>query len=278
MNKRQIKLAINTISSNIEIVTPAIAEVMLSKNIFNRKTSPRAIRSYSEAMSSGNWMCNGESIVFDNKGNLVDGQHRLKAVVRSGEDIVFNVIRGVKAKAFDTFNQGIKRSVGQIFELNSEIYVNGTILAATLKAINIYYTQQSLKDCMDVQFTPQLAEELRLSNKGCQESVKYSKNFKRPLVSATLIATLHYVFSKIDKVQAVVFLNAFLTGDCGDHKDILKLRNHFLDIKMNDKTKGMMRNRTFVGGVIIKAWNSFRANKKMHNFEYKKGEQFPKAI
>lgn len=277
MNKRKRTLALNTITSSVEEITPEQAAHYLTLNVNNRKTHNRSIRSYANDMMEGLWECNGESIIFDRKGKLRDGQNRMMAIVRANVTIVAVIVRGVNERAFDTMNQGRTRTVGTIFDLNPEIHVNGKILASTLKAVFKYYEHNCLKDTLDINFSPRFAEGLRIHYKTVEESVAYATNFKRPIVSQTLIGTLHYIFNGIDEIDAGIFLNAFLSGDCGEHKELLKLRNYFLDIRMNEKTKGMMKNRTFVGGVIIKAWNAWRDDRILRDFEYKKGEEFPTA-
>lgn len=277
MNKRQRTLALNTVSATVEEITPALAQEWMKVNINNRRTHHRGILSYIAEMSKGNWECNGESIIFDSKGKLRDGQNRLMAIIKSNTTIVCVVVKGVKPSAFDTMNQGIIRTVAQIFDLNKNIKVNGGKLGAVLKTLHTYYEYNNVSGKMNLRFSPRLAEELRLEYKGCEDSVTFATNFKRPLLSPMMLSSLHYIFASIDKNSAEIFLTALLTGDCGDYKEILKLRNYFLDIKMNEKTKALMGNRTFVGGVIIKAWNAFRKNEKMHDFEYKKGEEFPRA-
>lgn len=277
MNKRQRTIALNTVSANVETITPEDAVQYLELNLNNRSTKNRAVRSYANDMVNGDWECNGESIIFDCKGKLRNGQNRMKAIVRSGETIVSVVVRGVSLKAFDTMDQGKIRSPGEILSLEKDVHVNPKLLASTLKALYKYNEYRSLGDALDIHFTPRFAKNLRMIYKNVDASVEYSSQFKRPLITATLIATLHYIFSKINSEHSEVFLNGLLTGDCGEHSEILKLRNYFLDIKMNEKTKGMMRNRTLVGGVIIKAWNAWREDRILKSFEYKKGEEFPRA-
>jgi hypothetical protein len=62
-------------------VDPATAESWLAKNPNNRNLRVPVVQSYARDMVSGNWMLNGETIKFDQSGKLIDGQHRLSAVV-----------------------------------------------------------------------------------------------------------------------------------------------------------------------------------------------------
>lgn len=69
-------------------VTPAIAENMLLKNIGNRKLRPDTVSRYSKSMKTGNWKSTHQGIAIDEFGNIIDGQHRLAAVVKSGTTII----------------------------------------------------------------------------------------------------------------------------------------------------------------------------------------------
>ena len=72
-------------------VTPSMAETWLEKNNNNRKLSSSVIKNYAEKMKKGHWNLTHQSIAFDKDGNLVDGQHRLSAVIISGIPVVMTV-------------------------------------------------------------------------------------------------------------------------------------------------------------------------------------------
>lgn len=71
----------------IETVTPMKAARWLKRNIANRRVSPKVVRNYAGDMSRGEWLLNGEAIKFDRDGNLLDGQHRLGAIVHNGKSV-----------------------------------------------------------------------------------------------------------------------------------------------------------------------------------------------
>jgi hypothetical protein len=69
----------------IETITPKQAQVILAHNDRNRSLASSRVTVYSGAMLAGEWRMNGETIKFNGDGTLLDGQHRLAAVVRSGQ-------------------------------------------------------------------------------------------------------------------------------------------------------------------------------------------------
>ena len=76
-----------TITTEIVTLTPALAAEWLNSNTCNRPLSTLRASRYARDMKAGDWRFNGETISFTADGRLVDGQHRLTAVVESGVTI-----------------------------------------------------------------------------------------------------------------------------------------------------------------------------------------------
>lgn len=92
-----------------EHITPEIAEKYLGKNLVNRKLSDVTVYAYMQDMLNGSWDdTTGDTISFDEHGNLVNGQHRLTAVAKSGHAIDVWVCRG--ASSTGIYDNNRKRS------------------------------------------------------------------------------------------------------------------------------------------------------------------------
>ena len=119
----------------IEVITPEIAKDYLAKNTGNyRKINKSRVDAYSKDMSLGKWEFNGESIKFSNSGKLVDGQHRLSAIVKSGVPVKMLVIYGVddEVKIYDVAQA---RTITQIAKANG--LVGSVSHASVLSAASI---------------------------------------------------------------------------------------------------------------------------------------------
>lgn len=80
---------------NLIQVTPEMAEHWLaSRNHHNRPLRPGVVRRYSDAMTRGEWRPHHQGIAFAGDW-LVDGQHRLAVIVRSGVTVELMVTHGV---------------------------------------------------------------------------------------------------------------------------------------------------------------------------------------
>jgi hypothetical protein len=61
----------------LETITPEQAAIWLTRNRRNRPIRRTRVARYADAMRRGHWRVNGEAVIFDSEGNLLNGQHRL---------------------------------------------------------------------------------------------------------------------------------------------------------------------------------------------------------
>jgi hypothetical protein len=140
--------------AKIERITPAIAMEILEKhNPRNRSISERTVQSYAMDMKENRWTLTHQGIALDENGDLLDGQHRLWAVVFSGVPTEFWVFRGAPVKkdmngveiyTMDAIDRGRVRTTGQQMQLCHGIK-NGNVVAAALRHIGrmVYPNQGS---------------------------------------------------------------------------------------------------------------------------------------
>ena len=64
-------------------MTPQKAAYYLANNHGNRTLRKSTVRSYAADMKAGQWRCTHQAIAIDANGNLLDGQHRLAAVIEA---------------------------------------------------------------------------------------------------------------------------------------------------------------------------------------------------
>ena len=108
----------------IEVITPAKAKTYLDTSKGNRPLSKPSVKSYADTMKAEKWQLNGIPIVFDTEGHLLDGHHRMKAVMEAEVPVVFAVVRGVAAEAFTTFDCGLHRKLGQLLAMQGVLNYN----------------------------------------------------------------------------------------------------------------------------------------------------------
>lgn len=115
-------------------VTPDHATLWLHLNERNRNVNPRVVDRYLRDMDAGNWAFNGETIKFAANGKLLDGQHRLTAIVRHGRPILALVVRGLPDASQDVMDTGRKRTGADMFAINQRRHAV-TLAAVTRLAV-----------------------------------------------------------------------------------------------------------------------------------------------
>src|SRR3989304_7875560 len=109
-----------TITSELETITPEIAHQMLATNKFNRKLSQARVDWLARQIANRKWMINGEPIILDVDGNLINGQHRLHACIKANLSIQTMVTRGIERMAMRTIDTGGSRTASDWFSMNGE--------------------------------------------------------------------------------------------------------------------------------------------------------------
>ncbi len=124
----------------IEIVsvTPSQASAWLSTNANNnRKISTTIVNQYARDMIAGRWEITGEAIKFDTTGRLIDGQHRLTAVVMSKKTVQMAVITGLESKIMHVLDTGKARGGGDALTI-AGMGENANAVAALARKIIAY--------------------------------------------------------------------------------------------------------------------------------------------
>ena len=111
--------------SNIKFTTmtisPSMAENLLKTNNNNRAKSTVVIKNYAREMKLGRWSLTAEPIMVTESGELINGQHRLEAVIVSGMHIDFTVAVVPDTSTFRVLDMGRKRSHADILGIPRSI-------------------------------------------------------------------------------------------------------------------------------------------------------------
>lgn len=105
------------LQSEVKTVSPAMAKTWLSEGRHNRNLKPTVVAKYAEAMKRGEWVLHHQGIAFDTTGVLMDGQHRLHAIIEAGVPVKLNVTTGVPVEAFATVDDGAQRAVRDLIAI-----------------------------------------------------------------------------------------------------------------------------------------------------------------
>ncbi len=122
--------------SRVQTVTPKKAAEYLERNTANRPLSARTVREFAQAMRRGEWRVTHQGIAFDTTGALVDGQHRLAAIVEADMPVEITVFTEVPVGAFDVLDTGKRRKAADVLAIEGE--KSAVILAAMVRTVWLY--------------------------------------------------------------------------------------------------------------------------------------------
>lgn len=101
-------------------VTPPMAKRWLERNESNRKVSRARVNAYARDMAAGHWARSPHGIVFNENGDLLDGQHRLHAIVAANVAIRMLVVRGADHDVRLVIDRGRVRSMADALTMAGE--------------------------------------------------------------------------------------------------------------------------------------------------------------
>jgi hypothetical protein len=254
-----------TATTHIEIITPDIAKMYLTKNTRNRPLNKNRVKTFADAIKRGEWKLNGETIKM-NDDVLIDGQTRLHAIIAAGVPIQTYVIKGLDSDVFDSIDIGGTRTSPDIFALMGENYCSK--MSSALIMVNKYLTGRVAgSNGYTLQQMRQLLEEhpdIRIS---CRE-VKDTKK----IISPSLLTACHYIFSKLDREMADKFVHRLITGAGLEEGDPIYLLRERL---INNTLSKAKLNREYLMAIVIKSWNAVRSNTTIKHLRYMENESFP---
>jgi hypothetical protein len=245
----------NSMVAGVETITPDRARAYLVfSNDGNRKLVNLVVARYAADMIAGRWDLTGEPIIFDDTGRLIDGHHRLHAIVRSDIPIQFLVVRGASEQSVNRIDTGMARSPGQIAHMNG--IVDGNSQAAVMKMI-LFHEQYGISRFNNSSLHPTHAEviEALKSRPSLIVSIRKGRLLGR-LAPGSVGAFCYYLFSKQNLLLAERFWDE-LTGD-GSGLELgnpaLALRSRLVENKLS---KAKFDNLTIIS-FFFRAWLGVR--------------------
>jgi len=254
-----------------ETLTAKQASALLEKNNVNRSVRDTVVDKYARDMSSGDWDLCMAPIVIDVDGNILDGQHRLLAQVKTGEKIKWLVIRNAPKDAQKNIDTGAVRSIADHLHFAGEI--NSGLLAAVTRNVH------KIKHGQMAGGTPLSASEiLRTLEEHPEIRHSTAKAMQTRGVSLTPIApsvlgAAHWMIGQVNgEPDADIFIWRIseMTNE-PDGSPVLALMRRCNEIK---RMRQHVKHRDFLA-MTIKAWNLDAQGKKLRKIStYSKTGQY----
>lgn len=273
------------IKYEIVSITPAMARGWLDKSNFNnRPLNQNRVSKIAHDIKNDKWIFDATPIRFNGGGNLLDGQHRLNAIIKANMPVKSLVFKGLESISQNTIDTGKSRSVSDVLHFNG--YINTTSLSA---AARLSIGHREFKGDMKAWDTSKEANTIS------QQDILGEVNKRAMLIKATqAVISLKYIkkmigagapifcyflFASNSSIHiADAFFQKLENGDdLSANSPILKLRN---EIALRD-TKGARRGQRqsiYNIAMFIKAWNAWRVDEKIDSVRWNPSEEYPKVM
>ena len=247
-------------------VSPHLAHFLLKRNFGNRGLSKKNLNHLVSEMKKGNWQFDGQPLRFDDKGKLLDGQHRLTSIIKTGLTVPFVIVLGLNSEVFKTMDTGKSRNGSDTFKIAN---IPNSKNAATMTQF-IYKFDRGLfgfssqKD--NLSNTALLEHYYTLPN--LQNSIKVAHKLYKSgdnLVGLNILGSFHYLISISNPIMADEFITKLATGlNIEEKSPILALRKKLINSKMD-------RNNSFTYQSLLEhisyAWGKFLNNQKVSRLQ-----------
>ncbi len=123
-------------TAEVRQVTPEQAALWLTANTSNRFMRKRRVELLAHDMAAGTFTLTPDAIAFNRDGTLINGQHRLAAVVKAGVAVPLIVAYGLPDEAYDATDDGLKRSLGDSLRRRGVLSANQVAAVVNLTSRN----------------------------------------------------------------------------------------------------------------------------------------------
>ncbi|MET7253454.1 hypothetical protein [Dyadobacter fermentans] len=259
---------------DLQEVSPALAEELLSGNVSNRPLSKHHVSFLADQIKAGAWQVTGDPVKISSAGRVLDGQHRLHAIIQSGIPVQVFIASDVPDEVFTVLDTGKVRSAKDVLGIENmkspydQAAVARTYLMyrdGTIRSKSRSYTNQEILDfcrANDVLYHVNMAQ--RFFHKGAP-------------IQRTTIAFSSFLLYMIDAKYAGQFMDALCLG--------VNVRPGTAMCMLREKlTKAAMGrydlSKWEIIALIIKAWNMDRSGGELPTMLIYNPdrEDFPKAV
>jgi hypothetical protein len=264
-------------------VTPEVAMEWLEGMGKNRRLSESNLDGIILAMRENRWHNDGTPIRFNKAGEMIDGQHRMTAIIATEQTHTFLVIRGVDEIAMTTLDTGKSRSRADVLTIHDpELKDVVSIAAAATICLrwdrgargnhlrNAYVSNDAFIEFFDANRDAMI------------HANRIGKRASRALrgVTQQAMSLCAYLFDRIDSADADYFWDRVVDG-AGLEKGspILALRRFF----ENEARSNRDNVRADIAAAItIKAWNAYREGRDIELLRFRVGgaspERYPEPV
>ena len=268
-------------SSRLLTITPALAQEYIDsiKPGLVRRLVWGWVDHLAELMTNGRWDPSNDALCFSPEKNMLNGNHRMHAVVKSGVTIHNNlVLYNVPESAFSAMDGGRRRVAADLLSINGE---NDAVWLAS--ALRVLSTYNEAAGCFRLGRHHSNTEILDLYRRcsGMRDSTDTIVSLnKHKFLRMGVAVTLHYLFWQIGGTKAAAddFFDRLFSGDNLSKKSVIWLLRQRLEANLGARAK---LPNDYLTALTIKAWNFHAEGRQVSLLTYQQGkeqhEEFPRV-
>lgn len=268
--EHHVTTAYKNVISKVERITPEIARELLSRNTRNRQLYDSHVKYYMQMIEQGEWEMNGSSIKVAADGTILDGQHRLEAISRSGKAIDSLVVRGLDPETFKTIDTGKNRTYKDHLFIAG---VEGSDLAALASAARIIRNvdfSTGLYHHERHRLSPSEMIEFCEKYPGIEQAMATLPPNIKKVIPRAMAGALKYLFDMVDATASELFFERMASGaELKEGSPILALRNRIAQMQAARIALGSQAVRRQVIGYVVSAWSAYKEGRTLTTMTYR---------
>lgn len=268
----------------IEEITPETAKQWLGLNHVNRRLADPIVNRITGIIERGEWMedCT-DGIGLDVDGGVINGQHRLNAIMNSGRTVRALVVRNVRPEVIKIIDQGRGRTFVQWLQMQGNIAQPNVVGPAVEWLHRMNHGLEIALPTANKPTIPQLLE-LFTDHPQIVFSVDPAHEAFRGLGGPpkSMLTAYHYTFASVDAELADEFFTGLASGvDLPENSPTYVLRER-LHKELKKDSANRVRNYVMCAW-LVKAWEAARDGVEVNERQLmwksagRGGQPFPKV-
>jgi hemin uptake protein HemP len=267
----------------LELVTPQRATELLNITIGNRSTMQSHLDRITHSMNTNKFDELADPIHISNTGKLINGHHRLMAIVKTGESYTLLIVRGLPENAFANLDQSKARTGYDTLQVSG--YENYRELAPVIKCI-IRLQKRIFQPISPSNYEVKMSAELH--SEALKKYIKDARTTKDRVGTIPIapVAAMYYIYGTADSEKYNQFIeglnfNRGVVNHAEDTKHpitVLEKKIRSESAKLNSsivhKSKGITPIQySLYYAWIHKAWENFITGTTMSSRDFVESEK-----
>jgi hypothetical protein len=263
------------------LVTPEIAAQWLANNSQNRNVNKDRVNRYAADMINNKWRNNtGEFVKIAKDGTLLDGQHRLIAVIKAKKTVELDVLKDLENDLFQVLDTGKSRNASDILKIAG--IKNATTVSGLINKFHMFMNTNVRNSSSTFGNNLSGHEMLSFYNSNkewiddnCTKSHTFYAQFQK-VWNHGEVALFYSLLTHADKRLGHDFIRELCQGTDITNDSIILLRNRLIAEKISNTKKSL---NAVTRALVIKTWNAYYLGKTIKSLKFNPEiEEYPAIL